>query len=24
LAIYETDVTYRDVGAKVDAHYAAQ
>ncbi len=24
LAIYETDVTYRDVSAKVDAHYAAQ
>lgn len=24
LIIYESDVTYRDVGAKVDAHYAAQ
>lgn len=24
LIIYETDVTYRDVGAKVDAHYAGQ
>ena len=24
LVIYEMDVTYRDVGAKVDAHYAAQ
>ena len=24
LAIYETDVTYRDVSAKVDAHYAGQ
>jgi tetratricopeptide (TPR) repeat protein len=24
LQIYEMDVTYRDVGAKVDAHYAAQ
>ena len=24
LIIYEADVTYRDVGAKVDAHYAAQ
>jgi len=24
LIIYESDVTYRDVGAKVDAHYAGQ
>jgi len=24
LIIYETDVSYRDVGAKVDAHYAGQ
>jgi tetratricopeptide (TPR) repeat protein len=24
LIIYESDVTYRDVGAKVDAHYASQ
>ena len=24
LIIYETDVAYRDVGAKVDAHYASQ
>jgi hypothetical protein len=24
LQIYETDVNYRDVGAKVDAHYASQ
>jgi len=24
LVIYESDVSYRDVGAKVDAHYAAQ
>jgi tetratricopeptide (TPR) repeat protein len=24
LQIYETDVSYRDVGAKVDAHYASQ
>jgi tetratricopeptide (TPR) repeat protein len=24
LIIYETDVSYRDVGAKVDAHYASQ
>jgi tetratricopeptide (TPR) repeat protein len=24
LVIYETDVAYRDVGAKVDAHYAGQ
>jgi tetratricopeptide (TPR) repeat protein len=24
LVIYESDVTYRDVGAKVDAHYAGQ
>jgi predicted Zn-dependent protease len=24
LIIYESDVSYRDVGAKVDAHYAAQ
>jgi tetratricopeptide (TPR) repeat protein len=24
LQIYETDVSYRDVGAKVDAHYAGQ
>ncbi len=24
LIIYESDVTYRDVGAKIDAHYASQ
>ncbi len=24
LIIYETDMTYRDVGAKIDAHYASQ
>jgi hypothetical protein len=24
LIIYESDVAYRDVGAKVDAHYAGQ
>jgi len=24
LIIYETDINYRDVGAKVDAHYAGQ
>lgn len=24
LVLYESDVTYRDVGAKVDAHYASQ
>jgi len=24
LAIYETDINYKDVAAKVDAHYASQ
>jgi hypothetical protein len=24
LIIYENDISYRDIGAKVDAHYAAQ